>query len=196
MRTQQIMRLSARRGVAVAVLAAFAAPATAADSLSLDINDDAARLTWNHAYPARNMAADLSVLHHQDRGTALSAGFHITGNAASESRPVNAGIGGRLYYVDADRANRDGTALAVGGFFDAKLPNWDRVGFGGHLYYAPDVLGFGDLEELTDLSLHVSYSVVREGDIYLGVRNVKGDFTNRGDVTIDTGMFVGFRLNF
>ena len=75
-------------------------------------------------------------------------------------------------------------------------PTYDRVGFGGHVYYAPDVLGFGDVDDLVDISARVTWSVLREGDVYLGVRNVKGDFGNRGEATLDTGLHIGFILNF
>ena len=167
-----------------------------ADSLSLDLNDDAARLTWRHPIESNKTQIDASILHHQNRGNVLAAGFHITGNAATRERPVNAGLGGRFYYTDADRANADGGALAVGGFVDAKLPSYNRVGFGGHIYYAPDVLGFGDVEEILDITVEANYSVLREGEVYLGWRNVGADFDDRGDVTFDTGFFVGFRLNF
>lgn len=168
----------------------------AADSLALDLNDDAARLTFEHPFAQRNIRVDGSWLHHQDRGDAVAVGFHVTGNAATAARPVNAGLGGRLYYVNADRANADGALLGLGGFFDAKLPDYDRIGFGGHLYFAPDVLAFGDAKDFFDISVHASYAVLRQGDVYLGLRNVQGEFKNAGDVTVDTGLMLGFRLNF
>ncbi len=170
--------------------------AAQADTVSLDLNDDAARLTFVHPFDNEKMRVDASWLHHQDTGDVMAAGFHITGNAATEARPINVGLGGRLYYVDADEASADGGALALGGFFEAKLPTYDRIGFGGHIYYAPDVLAFGDVDDMSDLTLYATYSVLREGDVYVGVRNVKSDFDDRGEVTLDTGLFVGFMLNF
>jgi hypothetical protein len=181
--------------VAGGALLVVTAPARA-DSLSLDLNDDAARVTFERPFAASKTRIDGSWLHHQERGDALSLGLHITGNAASQARPVNAGLGGRVYYVNADRADVDGVVLAVGGFVDGKLPNYDRIGFGAHVYFAPDVLAFGDASQFTDLSVHASYSVLRQGEVYLGLRNVQGEFDNRGDVTIDTGLMLGFRLNF
>ena len=185
-------------GRAMAVLAAAPglAAVAAADTLSLDLNNDAARLSYAHTVEGRNMRLDASWLHHQDNGDVLSTGFHVTGNAATESRPVNAGVGGRVYYVDSDAADADGTALAIGGFFDAKLPTYDRIGFGGHAYYAPDVLAFGDADDLLDISVHASYSIVRQADAYAGLRSVKADFDGGGEVTIDTGLFVGVTLKF
>ncbi len=197
--TRRMVGTIRTRGLAALLLCAtlpFGSAARGDNSLSLDLNDDAARLTYARTLDNDTMRVDASWLHHQDNGNAASVGFHITGNAATESRPVNAGIGGRLYLVDAEDADADGQALAVGGFFEAKLPTYDRVGFGGHVYYAPDVLGFGDVDDLFDISARVTWSVLREGDVYLGVRNVKGDFGNRGEATLDTGLHIGFILNF
>jgi hypothetical protein len=167
-----------------------------ADRLDLDLNDDAARLTYVHPFEARRTQVEGSWLHHQDRGDVIAAGFQITGNAASQERPVNAGLGARLVYADADGVNASGSAVAVGGFFDAKIPQYDRFGIGGHLYFAPDVLAFGDATEFFDFSVHGSYSVLRQGDVYVGLRNVRADFDDNGSVTFDTGLHIGFRLSF
>jgi hypothetical protein len=169
-----------------------------ADRLDLDLNDDAARLTFSHPFEARKTSVDASWLHHQDRGDVLAVGFHITGNAATQERPVNAGLGGRLVYADASNFGDDpnGGAIAIGGFFDAKIPNYNRFGVGGHAYFAPDVLTFGDATQVLDISVHASYSVLRQGDIYVGLRNLNVDFDQSGSRTFDTGLHIGFRLNF
>lgn len=211
-----------RRALPGAVLACLASgvlsPVVLAqnDAVSLDLNADALRLSWAHINPERQFRTDGSWLHHQDHGNVASVGFHITGNAATAERPINAGLGGRVLWASTEQQNtvdpmvlmmpvaltiapipdEDGAGLAVGGFFDAKIPNYDRIGFGGHLYFAPDILTFGDLEQYTDLWLYGSYSVLRQGDIYLGVRNVKGDFKRANDFNFDTGVHVGFTLKF
>lgn len=167
-----------------------------ADQLALDLNDDAARLTFAHPFEARKTQVDASWLHHQDRGDVLAVGFHLTGNAATQARPINAGVGGRIMYVDADGSSRSGGGLALGGFFDAKIPEYNRIGLGGHIYYAPDVLAFGDAKDVLDISVHASYAILRDGDLYVGLRNVKSDFDGGGTQTFDTGLHVGFRLNF
>ncbi|MFK8014683.1 MAG: YfaZ family outer membrane protein [Gammaproteobacteria bacterium] len=178
------------------LLSALSCVAAQADRLDLDLNDDAARLTYSHPFEARKTQIDGSWLHHQDRGDVVAVGFHITGNAASQERPINAGLGGRVMYLDASGFDATGSALAVGGFFDAKIPNYNRFGVGGHLYFAPDVLAFGDSSEVLDLSVHGSYSILRQGEVYVGLRNVRSDFKGGGSLNFDTGLHVGFRLNF
>ncbi len=187
------------RTTAAGATLAVAGMSASADTLDLDLNDDAARVTYAHSYEARKTRVDASWLHHQDRGDVLAVGFTIEGNAATQARPVNAGIGGRIMYADANGFSASGSALAVGGFFDAKLPNYNRIGVAGHLYFAPDVLAFGDLDQILDVSIQATYAVLRQGDVYIGLRNVRADFKDgltQKSQSFDTGLHVGFRLNF
>ncbi|MEM7081956.1 MAG: YfaZ family outer membrane protein [Pseudomonadota bacterium] len=195
--------------VSLSLVGSMAASAQTA-TLGLDINDDAVRLSWQQSPSTRQIAFGASAFNHQDRGTVITGDFHIIGNAATKARPVAAGLGGRVVYANTDLDNlptiaivpppssptEDGYALSIGGYFSGQLPNYDRIGYGGHLYFSPDVLAFGDLEEFADLWLYGSYSVLRNGDVYIGARTLKGDFKLRGDFNFDTGVHIGFRLKF
>lgn len=197
-----IMRLAFRiYPISCLMSALFFAAATGttsarADGLDLNLNDDAARLTYRHPVESRRLEVDGSWLHHQDNGDVASVGLHLAGNAGTEQNPVNAGIGGRVYFLDADKASVDGGVLAVGGFVRWKLPQANRVGIGGHLYFGPDVIAFGDAEQYFEAAVYVSYDILREAEAYIGLRNVKADFEDAPEVTFDTGMHVGIRLRF
>ncbi len=184
--------------VLVALSMAFGAgvPTAQADGLDLNLNDDAARLTYRRPLESRPVEIDGSWLHHQDNGDVASIGLHLSGNSGTAQNPVNAGIGGRLYFVDADRVGADGGALAVGGFVRWKLPQANRVGIGGHLYFAPDVIAFGDAEQYFEAAVYASYEILREAEVYVGLRNVKADFDDAPEVTFDTGLHLGLRLRF
>ena len=171
-------------------------PLVAANGLDLNLNNDAARLTGEFDL-SNNLVADASWLHHQDRGNVAGGGLHLTGDATGGRNPVRAGLGGRLLWLDSDVGNRDdGQALAIGGFMAYTLPEYDRFAVGGSLYYAPDVLSFGDATRYTEYNAWAGYSVLREGQVYLGVRGVSADFKRSNSVTIDTGLHVGLRLRF
>lgn len=171
-------------------------PAVAANELDLNVSSDAARLTLNFDL-SNNLLADGSWLHHQDRGDVLGAGLHLTGAATGGQNPVQAGLGGRLLWVDSDfGTGDDGQALAIGGFVTYTLPEYNRFVVGGSLYYAPDVLSFGDMTKYREYNAWAGYSVLRQGQVYLGVRGIKSDFKDSGSVTIDTGLHIGLRLRF
>lgn len=185
-----------RRCLPLLALLAVSAPPAAANGLDLNLNDKAVRATGEFDL-SNNLLVDVSWLHHQDKGNVAGAGLHLTGAASGGPNPLRAGLGGRLMAVDAKvGAEEDGLALPIGGFVNYTLPDYDRFVVGGSLYYAPDVLSFGDMTRYLEGNAWAGYSVLREGQIYVGVRTVRSSFKNGPSVTFDSGLHFGLRLRF
>ncbi|MGD9388666.1 MAG: YfaZ family outer membrane protein [Gammaproteobacteria bacterium] len=170
--------------------------AVAASEIDLNVNNEAVRVTA--AVELRNeLLIDGSYFYHDDRGDVFGAGFHVTGPFTAGVNALRAGLGVRLLRVDSDVAGRDsGTVLPIGGFVNYRFPGYDRFSVGGSVYYSPDVLSFGDTRRYSEYNAWAAYSVVRRGQVYLGVRSIKTDFERSPEVTFDTGMHVGLRLQF
>ena len=205
-------RVTCATPLLVAVVVAWLPPTALAGDLDLNLNDDAARL--NYAWPARNDQLELQAgwLHHQDRGEVGHFGLHLVDIASSGANPLTAGIGGRVVYVDSEPfidpnvvtipedppvfIDASGFGLAIGGFVRYSLKKYNRIGLGGHVYFAPDVTSFGDAEQFLEASVFVSYNALRNADVYLGARSIRVDFDSGVDITMDTGLHVGIRLSF
>lgn len=174
-------------------LSSFAASAS---ELDLNVSDKAVRATLGLDL-RDDVVADLNFFHHQDRGDVYGAGLHVTGPFTAGMNALRAGLGGRLLRVDSDILGRDsGTVLPIGGFVNYRFPGYDRFSLGGSLYYAPDVLSFGDTRKYQEYNVWAAYSVLRRGQVYLGVRGIKADFELSPQVTFDTGLHLGLRLQF
>jgi hypothetical protein len=185
-----------RRILPVATLLVVSAPALAASGLDLNLNNDAVRMTVDFDL-SNNLVADASWLHHQDRGNVAGGGLHVTGDATGGRDPVRAGLGGRLLWADSSVGGEDdGIALPIGGFVTYTIPQYNRFVVGGSVYYAPDVLSFGDMTKYQEFNAWGGYSVLRQGQVYLGVRSIKADFKRSPSVTFDTGLHFGLRLRF
>ena len=170
---------------------------TGAAELDLSVSNDSARLAVSGPVRGDNVQVEGSLLHHQDNGNVLGVAGYLTGAAAGGNAPLEAGLGLKLSWIDHDRGlEEDGGALAIGGFLRYTLPEYDRFAVGGGLYYAPDVLSFGDVQDHLELSGWASYSVIRQAELYLGWRSVKTDFDDEGEVTLDTGFHLGLRARF
>lgn len=184
------------RWLLLAGILSFSPLAVSASELDLNVSDDAVRATL--AFDLReDVMVDASFFHHQDRGDVYGAGFHVTGPFTAATNALRAGLGGRLLRVDSDIRGRDsGTVLPIGGFVNYRFPGYDRFSLGGSLYYAPDVLSFGDTRKYQEYNLWAAYSVLRRGQVYLGVRGIKADFELSPEVTFDTGLHLGLRLQF
>ena len=193
------------RTLAVMVATSITAGTALAESLDLNLNDDAARLTFAAGLAEERLEFDLGWLHHQDRGNVLTASIGRIGEAGGGEQSITAGLGARLFVVDPDLQPRPqlinfdtsqrGVLLGVGGFFRFKMANYDRIGFAGHGYYAPDVLAFADATDLVEIKGRITYSIIRDADVYLGVRYLRAGFDGQ-DVTLDNGLHLGLRLEF
>ncbi|NND59196.1 MAG: hypothetical protein HKN49_02925 [Gammaproteobacteria bacterium] len=189
------------RALAIMAGSVMCGPALAT-ALDLNLNDDAARLTYASLLADGQLEFDLGWLHHQQRGELLSLSLGRIGEAGGGTQSITAGIGGRVYLVEPDLpvipgfdADQRGALLGVGGFFRMKLAEYDRIGFAGHGYYAPDVLAFGDAEDLVEIELRLTYSILRDADIYVGARYLKAGFDDI-EVNMDNGLHIGLRLEF
>lgn len=181
----------------LAVLTMLALSSNAfAHGLDLNINNDAVRVTGEFDL-SNNLVVDGNWFHHQDRGDVFGAGLHLTGAATGGRNPVVAGLGGRLLRIDSDAKGRDsGQAIPIGGFVRYTIPDYDRFVVGGSIYYAPDVMSFSDVTKYWEYNAWAGYSVLREGQIYLGLRSIRAHFDASPNVYFDTGMHLGLRLKF
>jgi hypothetical protein len=102
----------------------------------------------------------------------------------------------RLVHTRTDPSTFDGTVLAVGGFARYTLPNANRYNVGGYGYFAPDVTSFGDQTEYYELGVRLGYSVLRDGDVYLGLRRIQAKYEGFGKFTFDSGLHAGFEIRF
>lgn len=175
-------------------LASGMVPAAEAAQLDFDLSDKAVRVDYRFDVTDTGLTADVGVLHHKDDGDMLYAGIVLVGDAGQSAEPFTAGLGLRASALDANAAG-DGAALAIGGFIRYVFPDYNRFALGGDAYIAPSVTSFGDLERYYEVSVRGEYRLTKNAGVYVGAREVKGDF-GPGYATIDDGLHVGISLEF
>ncbi|MGC1508407.1 YfaZ family outer membrane protein [Ketobacter nezhaii] len=166
-----------------------------AHTLDLSLNNDAVGLDYTTQVSQSEVNVGAGILHHQDNGDAYWGSFFVADNVNKQSG-ILAGLGGRLYYIDADKQNNSGTALGLGGFVNWDLPNVTNLSLRSDFYYAPDVLAFDEVKRFVDFSARVQYRVIEQAWIYLGYRNAEMKGTSGSDQKIDEGVNVGLMLWF
>ena len=182
--------------VVLSLFAGLASAQTTHRAFDINVNDDAARAALFLRAGNPMLLADLGWLHHQTRGDAIHLGIHLVDEASNGKDSLQAGLGVRFVYTQPDNALVDGSALALGGFVRYVLPNANRFNIVGYLYYAPDVVSFGDVVEYYDVGARIGYNVVRDADVYLGVRSTKADYGGPGRFSFDSGLHIGFEIRF
>jgi len=178
------------------VLSSLSSGVVRAHELDLSFNSDTFRFIYAYSIPERALRLDGGWLHNTDDGDVLHAGLQLVSNATSGPDPVVAGIGGRLAYINGERSNQDGLALAVGGSLRIPLPAFNRFSISSEIWYAPDVLIVDDAEEYLELALRGSYNVTRQAELYVGARYIRAEYDRAADFKFDTGMHLGLNLRF
>ncbi len=190
------MMVNKWRMATLGVILALATQAGQAAELDLNLNGDTAKLSYAWEVEPRNLRLDAAWMHHQDRGDVINLGLHLTGEASTGENPVIGGLGGKIFHINPDGGSVSATVLGVGGFLRYTLPGYDRFNVYAHAYFAPDVLAFGDGDSYQEFEAHIGYNVLREADIYLGMRYSKINFDPSGDLIMDNGLHAGIQLRF
>lgn len=166
--------------------------AVSEDTLRIAVNGPLSRLfaVNKGEYSVGGVGGDIEDFSH-DRFFAVHGGLLLTGEAGPN---LDAGLGARMQFVDAESA--EGGALALGGQVRLKLLQADRLRFNVSLWYGPDASSFGDFDEFTEFSASVGYEVLRDAELYLGYRQIEVGIDKGPDVDLEDGAHVGIRLQF
>lgn len=183
-------------------LAVGAAGAAQAENLDLNVSDESVRIALSGPlrFGEGQARYDVGYLYSDDRLVDLHtvhAGLLISGDAGARGADAYAGLGLRAALVDTDAGS--GAAVTVGGEFELRLPDFNRIGLYGYGYIAPKVLSFSDLQRYSEWALSVDYEVIRNASVYVGYRQVRAGFkdVNGGSgFRVDSGAHLGLRLEF
>lgn len=186
---------------AFTVAALLLSTTAGAETLDLNISGDAVRaaLSGPLSFGRRDNARyDLGYLYSDDRDDRLNVGhaaLMVSGDAGARNADVEVGLG--LRAAGIDQRDGSGGAVAVGGDFDLRLPDFNRIGLVGYVFYAPSVLAFGDVERYIDAAITLDYEIIRDASVYAGVRQVRVDSDDiPGSDLRDNSVIVGLRLRF
>lgn len=178
----------------------LASAAQAEGFLALDLSDDTARLQYSNT---ASMSADSEfewdagfLLIEGDNGASdrklFTGTIRSVGDAGVANHQVNAALGLRGSWLNGD--GFDAQAVSVGGEVSARFQGIDRLVFSGYGYYAPKVLSFGDADAFLEWGARLGYQVLRNGEVFVGYRQVKLETDLGIDVTADTGYNLGIKF--
>ncbi len=178
------------------VLGVMAAGQVMADSLDLNLHNDALRATYSRGVGAsRGLDLDMGYLYAKNPAQTdhlLHVGLQVAGQNWSKQGNFDIGLGGRAVFVDTKPGN--GANIAFGG--RVRFSPVQRIGIGGSLFYAPKITSFMDSEGYLEWNLAVDYQLLTQAFVYVGYRKVETDIKNHGTYKVDDNVHVGMRLQF
>jgi len=169
-----------------------------AATIELGINDFSVQLHVSQPVLADDygrVEAEGRFLYNNREETRLgSAGLLFAGEPGNVPG-LNLGIGGQLYGGRTDQ-QQDLLALGVGGRVVYAPPVMGGLGVSGRIYYAPQILAGLDADRLLESAIRLGYSITPKVRLYGEYQNVRSDFKNHGNWTIDEGVRLGFEATF
>lgn len=187
--------MSLSRTLSAFALASVAAAHVQAHTLDLAFNDEAVSLDFNTQIQKSELNVGAGALHHNDNGDAFYGSLFVA-DSVNKQTGLMAGLGGRYYFIDADIADKDGTALGLGGFIHWDLPQVPNLSVRSDLYYAPQVLSFGEFDSMYDFSARVQYRIIEQAWIHAGFRRLHANPDEGRSQSIESGGFIGMMLWF
>lgn len=182
--------------LASAVLAAGMAVTAQAATLDININNETIRAEYDAPLPQNRLNMAVGVLYHEKDNTDALIG-HLGFHTQEDTARYSIGVGGRLYGImlDAGPVDYDGFALGLGAQGSVSFPQLPQMRFGGHLYFAPKVISFGDVDGMSDMSVRAYYQALKDVDVYLGWRRIELD-KGRSSDDLESKLNVGFVMSF
>lgn len=186
-----------RLQMGVALLCALGAAPVMADSLDINLHDEAIRATYTGLMQqSRGLSGELGALYVEDEQknseTLVHGGLLVSGENWSKSGTLDISIGGRMVY--ASPADVELLAIAFGG--RVRFSPVPRLGIGGHIYYAPDITAFLDSEDYQEVGARLDYQILPQAFLYVGYRKVTANFGGPVDWEMDEGGHAGFKMVF
>jgi hypothetical protein len=166
----------------------------AGGSVDLSLSNDAARMAYDAAKVGSGLHISASIMHHEDDNDLLALGMHVV-DVRKPNSPLYMGIGGKVFAFKS--GDVDGGGLGVGGFFSYQIPQVSDLSTAGYLYYAPSVVSFNDIENLTDADIRIQYGLLPTARVYMGYRYSSAMIEKiKKTVMLDQGVHFGLKVDF
>ncbi|WP_369921577.1 YfaZ family outer membrane protein [Marinomonas polaris] len=137
------------------------------------------------------------VTHNDDKNTS-TAHIGVTVEDSDTSGPLQAGIGIRLYAIDANSEQNDdlSVALALGGWYRYTLPEANRVSIYGSVYYSPQVLSISNLDHMYTYEFRAEYMTMRNARAFIRYGKTVTVYEDDSRKEIDKGLSIGATVDF
>ncbi len=179
--------------LALAALTAGMAVTAQAATIDLNINNETIRAEYDAPLPQNRLSMAVGALYHEEKNSDTLVG-HLGLHTQEDTATYSVGVGGRVYGITGS-GDVDGAAVGLGAQGSVSFAQLQQMRFGGHMYFAPQVVSFGDIDGMTDLSLRAYYQALQDVDVYLGWRKMSVEVGgSSGD--LESSLNFGFIMNF
>lgn len=168
-----------------------------ASGLNLNVSNDAGWVQYDSKIGFTPLDFSAQAMHNTNDGTVGGIGLGLRENANPGGNPVTAMLGAKALWISPSYPGvSNGYVVALGGGVNFALPAYNRLSFGGYIYWAPSVTSFSNAKRYLAMEVHAGYRLLPNGTVYVGYRRITARFKNTASVMMDNGFNVGFSIRF
>jgi hypothetical protein len=183
------------------ILAGLLSAPVHSDSLDILLGDGDARFLYaTEAFGGTYGPLDLELgyLTTEDSDALIHAGLLIRKDTLDS--PVIFSLGTRVYYADAGNAatlpDSGIGAISIGAEILYIPDDLGGLGFGMHIYIAPEVVSFFDATGLVEYGFRFNFEITEQTGIYLSYQNIETELDTGVDLEILDATMFGISLRF
>lgn len=138
----------------------------AARSLDTNLGSDSVRITYAHPVDSSDYGRKeytIGALYNKDDNFFIDASLQIIDEAGSKFPGLEVGIGPKAYF--GSTKTQDYLTFGFEALGNYRLANLNRFVFSGYGYYSPNIVSFGDAEEMWELHARAAYELIPSASI-------------------------------
>lgn len=167
-----------------------------AQEIDVNLSNDSAQFRYiKHSNGGLGQSElDAGLLYTTTEDVLLMLGLQVVDEAGTGSPGLHAGLGGKLFAINADTF--DLFALALGGQIRYAPPSLPRFALRAELFVAPDIVTFMDVDRLVYQSVSLEYEILSQATAYIGHRRIKATIHNAPSSELEDAGHLGLRILF
>lgn len=167
------------------------------DTIDFNLRNDSVQVQYFASMGTGNLGKSelhAGLLYVDQKDMLADLGIIVRDDVGANAPGVSVGVG--IKGLTAEANGNTVAAVALGGLVRYSPFPDHRLGIIGLLYFAPNIVTFGDADRYTEAGARLEYEIIPQAAAYLGYRKINFGFESKPDATLDEGAYVGLRIMF
>lgn len=170
-----------------------------ADTLDIGLSNNTAQFKYGVASGLAGKSEVYAELMYNDKNSVLGGVGLLVANDETKAPGLTIGIGAKAVAATIKYApsRQNASAVALGAQVRYELPAERRVAFAGDVYFAPEIITFGDAKRYQQYGARAEFSISPQLQVYAGYRKSWFVLKNSSaDAALINGPHLGVQLSF
>ena len=170
-----------------------------ADTLDIGLSNSTAQFKYGVPSSVAGKSEIYAELMYNNVNSVVGGAGLLVANDELQVPGLTIGVGAKVVAatIRETPTRKNTSAVALGAQVRYELPAERRVAFSGELYYAPEIITFGDARHYQQYGARAEFSVSPQLQVYAGYRKTSFTLKTTGtDAVLINGPHIGVQLSF